>query len=63
MDGRTDGVSGHGKNFNGANFSDTIKVKDVKLCMFVLLIELYPFMPLLLVTLSTFHGHSSVSLN
>ena len=36
----------HGKNFNAATFSDTIKVIIVKLCTMALLTELYLFVPL-----------------
>ena len=32
-----------GKNFNVAIFSDTTNVINAKLCMMVLLTELYPF--------------------
>ena len=35
-----------GKNFDVAIFSDTISMISVQLCMTVLLIELYPFIPL-----------------
>ena len=38
-----------GKNFNVVNvvtFSDTISMINVKLCMAVVLAELYPFIPL-----------------
>ena len=38
---------------------DTINVINVKLCMMVLQIELYFFIPIL-VTLTTYQGHSSV---
>ena len=48
-----------GKNFNVTIFSDTTSVVNVKLCTMVLLIELYPFIPLS-VTLIVFEGHSSV---
>ena len=47
------------KNFNTAIFSDTIDVIDVKLCMMVLLIELYLFISLS-VALTIFKGHSNV---
>ena len=47
-----------GKNFNIAIFSDAGNMVNVKLCMIVLLIELYLFIPLS-VTLSVFH-HSSI---
>ena len=36
----------HGKNFNAATFSDTIKVIIVKLCTMALLIRLYQFIAL-----------------
>ena len=39
--------------------SDTITVISVKLCMMVLLVELYLFIPLS-VTFTIFQGHSSV---
>ena len=52
-------LSVHGKNFNLAIFSDAIHVINVKLCMMVILIEFYPFIPLS-VTLIVFQGHSSV---
>ena len=39
-------VSICGKNFNVTVFSDTINMINVKLCMMILLIELYPFIPL-----------------
>ena len=45
----------HGKNRNVAIFSDNINVINVKLCMILLLIELYPFVPLS-VTLAIFQG-------
>ena len=50
-------VSVYGKNFNVANFSDTMI--DVKLCIMIVLIKLYPFVPLT-VTVIGFQGHSSV---
>ena len=53
-------VSGLVKNFNMGIYSDTINVIDIKLCMMVVLTELYPFMPLS-VTLIVFQGHSSVN--
>ena len=46
-----------GKNFYIAIFLDTINMINVKLCMMVVLIELYPFM-LFSVTLIVFQGHS-----
>ena len=39
-------LSTHGKNFNVAIFLDTVNMVNVKLCMMVVLTELYPFMPL-----------------
>ena len=48
-----------GKNFNVAIFSDTINTINVKLCMVVVVIEHYPFIPLS-VTLCAFQDHSSV---
>ena len=48
-----------GKNFNVVIFSDTINLINVKLCMIVALLELYPCIPLS-VTLIVFQGHSSV---
>ena len=48
-----------GKNFNVAIFSDTIIMINVKLCMMVVLIELYPFIPLSATSI-VFQGHSSV---
>ena len=51
-------MSGLVKNFNIETFSDTIDVKNVKLCM-ILLIELYLFIPLS-VTLTFLQGYSSV---
>ena len=44
--------------YNGI-FSDTVNVINVKLCMMVLLIKLYLFIPLS-VTLTIFYGHSNV---
>ena len=52
-------VFGLVKNFNIRNFSDIINVINAKLCMMVLLIELYLFIPLS-VTLAIFQGHSNV---
>ena len=34
------------KNFNIAIFSDSINMINVKLCMMVVLVELYPLIPL-----------------
>ena len=48
-----------GKNFNVAIFLDTISKINGKLCMIVVLIELYPFVTLS-VTLIVLQGHSSV---
>ena len=50
-----------GKNFDVVVvfFSDTLNVIDVKLCMMVLLIEHYLFLPLS-VTLTIFQGHGNV---
>ena len=46
------------KNFNVTIFSDTINVINVKLCVIVLHMGLYLFIPLS-VTLSIFQGHSN----
>ena len=48
-----------GKNMNVAIFSDTMNIIKVKVCMMVVLIELYPFIPPLM-TLTIFQGHRSV---
>ena len=40
-------------------FSDTVNMINVRLYMMVVLLDLYPFIPLS-VTLVMFHGHSSV---
>ena len=48
------------QKLNIAIFSDTINMMNFKLCMVVVLIDLYPFIPLS-VTLIEFQGHSSVS--
>ena len=48
------------KNCNIGNYSDTIDVINVKLCMMVLLIELYLFISLS-VALTIFKGHSNVA--
>ena len=53
-------MSACGNNFNVAIFSDTINTINVKLCMMVVLTELYPFIPLSVV-LIVFQGHSNVS--
>ena len=50
---------GPAENFNVAIFSDTVNVINVKLCMMVLLTELYMFMPLS-VAFTIFQGHRSV---
>ena len=52
-------LSGLVRNFNTGIYSDTRSVINVKLCMILLLIELYLFIPLS-VTLTLFQGHSSV---
>ena len=52
-------VSVYGKNFNVSIFSDTLNMINVKLYMRVVLIELYPFIPLS-VTLIVFQGHGSI---
>ena len=49
----------HGENFNVAIFSAAVKVINVKLCMMVLLVELYVFI-LHSMILTIFQGHSSV---
>ena len=54
-------VFGLVENFNIGTYSDTINVINVKLCMMVLLIELYLFISLS-VTLTILHGHSNVKL-
>ena len=43
------------KNFDVAIFSDTVNEVNVKLCMMVVFVELYPFIPLP-VTLIVFQG-------
>ena len=47
------------KNFNIGIFSDTINLINIKLCMMVLPIELYLFIPLS-VTFTIFQDHSNV---
>ena len=47
------------ENFNFGIYSDIIIVVNVNLCMMVLLIEVYLFIPLS-VTLTIFQGHSNV---
>ena len=49
----------YGKEFNVAIFSDIINMINVKIHMMVVLIELYPFIPLS-ITLTVFQGHSVV---
>ena len=46
-----------GKNFNVVIFLDAVNIINVKLWIIVVLIELYPFIPLS-VTLIIFQGHS-----
>ena len=48
-----------GKTVNVAIFSDTVKIINVKHCLMVGLILLYPFIPLS-VTLITVQSHTSV---
>ena len=55
-------VSGLTEKLNIAIFSDAINGINVKLCMMVLHIELYLFV-ILLVSLTLFQAHSSVSFN
>ena len=52
-------VSVCGKNFNVVIFSNTVNMINVKLCMMVVLIELYSFLRLSM-TLIVFQSHSSV---
>ena len=52
-------LSVYGKNFTIVIFSDTINMMNVKLCMMVVLVELYPFIPLS-VTLTVFPNHINV---
>ena len=52
-------VSGLVENFNIGNFSHTINVINVKLCLMVLPTELCLFIPLS-VTMTMFQGHSNV---
>ena len=52
-------MAGLVENFNIGIYSDSINVINVKLCMTVLLIELYLFMPVE-VTLTTFQCYSNV---
>ena len=53
------GVSACGKNLNVAIFSDTINTINVKLCMTIQLIEIYPFIPHSLTSI-VFQGHISI---
>ena len=48
-----------GRNFNVGIFWDTIIVINVRQCMIVVLIELYPFIALS-ITLVVFQGHNNV---
>ena len=43
------------QNFKVAVFSDTIKMINVKLCMMVVLTELYPFKPLSVTLIVSFN--------
>ena len=52
-------VSGLVKKLYVGTYLDTINVVNVKLCMMILLTELYLFIPLS-VTLTIFQGHSNV---
>ena len=52
-------VSGLVENLNIAIYSDNINVINIKLCMLVLLTELYLFIPLS-VTLTIFQDHRNV---
>ena len=52
-------LSGFVRNFNIGIYSDTVNVINVKLCMMILLIELYLFTPFSM-TLTIFQHHSSV---
>ena len=52
-------VSGLFENFNIGIFSDTLNMINVKLCLMVLLNELYLFIPLSM-TLTIFEGHGNV---
>ena len=52
-------VSGLVKIFIIGIYSDTMTVVNIKLCMMVLLIKLYLFIPLSM-TLTIFQGHSNV---
>ena len=61
MDGWPDGWPGdwHGKNFTVSIFSDMTGVTNGVLCMMVLFIELYTFIPLLVI-LIVVQGHNIV---
>ena len=48
------------QNFNIVIFSDTMNMMNVKLCMMVVLTELYPF-TLLSMTLIVLQGHNSLT--
>ena len=52
-------VSGHVEKVNMGIFSDTKNVTNVKVCMVVLLIQLYLLIQLS-VTVAIFQGHSTV---
>ena len=52
-------VSGLVKNFIIGIYSDTMTVVNIKLCMMVLLIKLYLFIPLSM-TLAIFQGLDSI---
>ena len=52
-------LSGLVKNFNLGIYSDIMNVITFRLCMVVLLIALYLFIPLS-VTLTIFQGHNNV---
>ena len=52
-------VTGLAENFNFGIYSDTLSVKNVKLCMIVLLIEIDLLIPPS-VTLTLFQAYSSV---
>ena len=51
-----------GKNLNATNFFDLINVTNVRLCMMILLIELYLFKPLS-ETLTILQGRSKTILS
>ena len=48
-----------GRYFNNVIFLNAINMVSVKLCMVVILVELYSFIPLS-VTLIVFQGHSNI---